>query len=163
MSRFLIIVRHPRPCQRSTSRTTGVLHGTAGNGLGACTVQEGISRPFSVLPIVNEMGRTRLEVNVKLKANFSDKLYALNLVVTVPVPENTAKADIHTSLGARRRILLPRPSLTGKVSRATCERSAKIRLWIAETTIRMLRGLCAVVNMEVERCASSALPLPALL
>lgn len=54
-----------------------------------------------MLPIVNELGRTRLEVNVKTKANFSDKLYALNLVVTVPVPENTAKADIHTSLGAR--------------------------------------------------------------
>ncbi|KAK9845788.1 hypothetical protein WJX81_002341 [Elliptochloris bilobata] len=61
--------------------------------------QEGISRPFSVLPIVNELGRTRLEVNVKLKANFSAKLYALNLLVTVPVPENTAHADIHTSQG----------------------------------------------------------------
>lgn len=62
-------------------------------------LQEGISRPFSVLPIVNELGRTRLEVNVKLKANFSAKLFALNLLVTVPVPENTARADIHTTLG----------------------------------------------------------------
>ena len=52
-----------------------------------------------MLPIVNELGRTRLEVNVKLKANFSAKLFALNLLVTVPVPENTARADIHTTLG----------------------------------------------------------------
>ena len=54
-----------------------------------------------MLPIVHELGRTRLEVNVKLKANFSAKLFAVNLLVTVPVPDNTARAEIHTSLGAR--------------------------------------------------------------
>jgi len=53
-----------------------------------------------VLPIVHELGRTRLEVNVKLKANFSAKLFAVNLLVTVPVPDNTARAEVHPSLGA---------------------------------------------------------------
>ena len=53
-----------------------------------------------MLPIVHELGRTRLEVNVKLKANFSAKLFAVNLLVTVPVPDNTARAEVHTSLGA---------------------------------------------------------------
>ncbi len=60
-----------------------------------------------MLPIVHELGRTRLEVNVKLKANFSAKLFAVNLLVTVPVPDNTARADVHTSLGARPARLGP--------------------------------------------------------
>jgi len=59
-----------------------------------------------VLPIVHELGRTRLEVNVKLKANFSAKLFAVNLLVTVPVPDNTARAEVHTSLGAHPLTLI---------------------------------------------------------
>jgi AP-2 complex subunit mu-1 len=61
--------------------------------------QEGISLPFRVLPIINEMGRTRLEANIKVKSSFGNKLFALNVVISVPVPDNTAKADIQCSIG----------------------------------------------------------------
>ncbi|KAK9828491.1 hypothetical protein WJX72_000299 [[Myrmecia] bisecta] len=61
--------------------------------------QEGISLPFRVLPIINELGRTRLEVNVKAKSTFNAKLFALNVVISIPVPEHTARADIQTTQG----------------------------------------------------------------
>ena len=40
-----------------------------------------------------------LQVNVKVKSAFNNKLFALNVVVNIPVPDNTAKADIQTSQG----------------------------------------------------------------
>ena len=49
--------------------------------------------------MINEMGRTRLDVNVKLKSNVDEKLFALNLVVTIPMPDNTARADLQVSAG----------------------------------------------------------------
>ncbi|KAL3136253.1 hypothetical protein ABBQ32_007262 [Trebouxia sp. C0010 RCD-2024] len=116
--------------------------------------QEGISLPFRVLPIINEMGRTRLEfsakaydglvqkresacwgvtmdasvprcspwslvsamavmviwsalqVNVKAKSAFNNKLFALNVVISIPVPDNTAKADIQTTQGQTESALV---------------------------------------------------------
>lgn len=51
-------------------------------------------------PLISELGRTRMEVNAKVKAGFGAKDFALNVVITIPVPDTTAKADIHTSIGA---------------------------------------------------------------
>jgi AP-2 complex subunit mu-1 len=36
---------------------------------------------------------------LKVIANFSDKLFATHVVIKIPVPENTVKAKIKTSLG----------------------------------------------------------------
>jgi hypothetical protein len=47
-----------------------------------------------------QLGRTRLEVNIKLKANFNAQLFAMNVVVTIPVPDNTANADLQITQGA---------------------------------------------------------------
>ena len=55
----------------------------------ACTL-----RPFRVLPVVKELGRTRLEVNVKVKAMFTFKLFATNVVIKIPLPSNTAVANV---------------------------------------------------------------------
>lgn len=56
-------------------------------------ITEGVHLPFRVIPIIKELGRTRLEVNVKLKSNFSAKLFALGVIVRIPVPKHTAKAN----------------------------------------------------------------------
>lgn len=56
--------------------------------------QEGISLPFKVLPVINEHGRTRLEMSVTIKSVFAPQLFALNVVVQIPVPNNTAKCNI---------------------------------------------------------------------
>lgn len=60
---------------------------------------DNISLPFRVIPVINELGRTRLEVKVAVKSAFNDKLFALNVVITIPMPDNTAKADIQPSQG----------------------------------------------------------------
>ena len=62
-----------------------------------CT--ENISLPFRVIPVINELGRTRLEVKVAVKSVFSEKLFAINVVITIPMPDNAAKADIQPSQG----------------------------------------------------------------
>ncbi|KAK9909474.1 hypothetical protein WJX75_002828 [Coccomyxa subellipsoidea] len=61
--------------------------------------QEGISLPFLVTPLISELGRTRMQVNVKVKAGFGSKDFALNVVITIPVPDTTAKAEIQTDIG----------------------------------------------------------------
>ena len=63
---------------------------------------ENISLPFRVLPVINELGRTRLEVKVAVKSAFNDKLFALNVVLTIPMPDNTARADIQPSQGGEQ-------------------------------------------------------------
>ena len=55
--------------------------------------------------MINEMGRTRLDVNVKIKSNVDEKLFALNLVVTIPMPPHTARADLQTTQGASLAML----------------------------------------------------------
>mmetsp|Transcript_22706 Transcript_22706/g.27437 ORF Transcript_22706/g.27437 Transcript_22706/m.27437 type:complete len:450 (-) Transcript_22706:453-1802(-) len=62
-------------------------------------ITEGIHLPFRVLPIIKEHGRTRLECNVKMKSTFGAKLFALGVVLRVPVPQYTAKATIQVSSG----------------------------------------------------------------
>lgn len=59
---------------------------------------------MQVTPLISELGRTRMEVNAKVKAGFGAKDFALNVVITIPVPDTTAKADIHTSIGAAYRL-----------------------------------------------------------
>mmetsp|Transcript_38432 Transcript_38432/g.76984 ORF Transcript_38432/g.76984 Transcript_38432/m.76984 type:complete len:427 (-) Transcript_38432:427-1707(-) len=61
-------------------------------------VSENINLPFHVLPIVKELGRTRLEVNVKVKAQYSS-VTGLNVIVRIPLPPNTAKVTPVTAAG----------------------------------------------------------------
>lgn len=61
--------------------------------------QDGISVPFKVLPVINEHGRTRLEMSVLVKSVFAPQLFALNVILHIPVPNNTAKCNIAVSSG----------------------------------------------------------------
>jgi AP-2 complex subunit mu-1 len=62
-------------------------------------VSEGIQVPFKVMPAIKELGRTRLEANVSIRSTYGSKLFAINCVILVPVPEYTAKANISVSAG----------------------------------------------------------------
>ena len=70
-----------------------------------------------------------LQVNVKVKSAFNNKLFALNVVVNIPVPDNTAKADIQTSQGQ----LLAASNLLA---------AAVMRHWARTTPFTMGQGLC---------------------
>ncbi|KAJ2641122.1 clathrin associated protein complex medium subunit [Coemansia sp. RSA 1694] len=62
---------------------------------------ESVNLPFKVLPVVREVGRTRVEYEVLIKSNFSGKLAATNMAVTIPTPPNATKCRIKvTGAGA---------------------------------------------------------------
>ncbi|EGC33709.1 AP-2 medium chain [Dictyostelium purpureum] len=60
---------------------------------------EHINLPFKVIPIVREMGRTRLECSVTVKSNFSSKMFGANVKVIIPTPKNTAVCKIVVAAG----------------------------------------------------------------
>lgn len=63
---------------------------------------ENVNLPFKVHPIVREIGTTKVEYSVAIKANYSSKLFATNVVVRIPTPLNTAKTTERTSQGRAR-------------------------------------------------------------
>lgn len=60
---------------------------------------ENVNLPFKVHAIVNEVGRTKVEYSIALKANFGAKLFATNVVVRIPTPLNTARITERASQG----------------------------------------------------------------
>lgn len=60
---------------------------------------ENVNLPFKVHPIVREVGTTKVEYSVAIKANYSSKLFATNVVVRIPTPLNTASTTERTSQG----------------------------------------------------------------
>lgn len=63
-------------------------------------ITDNIVPPFRLLsPIVREIGKTRLEVQVTVKSVFHSRLFGKNVVVKIPCPKNTAKCKIHVGSG----------------------------------------------------------------
>ncbi|KAF8118554.1 LOW QUALITY PROTEIN: hypothetical protein N665_0004s0036 [Sinapis alba] len=60
---------------------------------------QGVNLPFRVLPTINELGRTRMKVNVKVKSVFGAKMFALGIVVKIPVPKQTTKTNFQVITG----------------------------------------------------------------
>ncbi|THV73405.1 clathrin adaptor, mu subunit [Aureobasidium pullulans] len=60
---------------------------------------ENINLPFKVHAIVNEIGKTKVEYSIAIKANYGSKLFATNVVVRIPTPLNTASITERTSQG----------------------------------------------------------------
>ncbi|GAD97397.1 AP-2 complex subunit mu [Paecilomyces variotii No. 5] len=60
---------------------------------------ENVNLPFKVHPIVREVGTTKVEYSVAIKANYGAKLFATNVIVRIPTPLNTAKITERTSQG----------------------------------------------------------------
>ena len=53
-----------------------------------------ISLPFRVIPLVREVGRTKLEVKVVIKSNFKHSLLAQKIEVRIPTPLNTSGVQV---------------------------------------------------------------------
>jgi AP-2 complex subunit mu-1 len=60
---------------------------------------ENVNLPFRVHAIVNEIGKTKVEYQVAVRANYGAKLFATNVVVRIPTPLNTAGISSRTSQG----------------------------------------------------------------
>lgn len=53
-------------------------------------ITKDISHPFKLIPLVREVGRTKLEVKVVLKSMFKSSLLAQKIEVRIPTPLNTS-------------------------------------------------------------------------
>jgi len=63
-------------------------------------VTDNINLPFKIIPAIKEAaGQTKVSINLRVLANFDEKLFATHVVIKVPVPKNTAKTKIKTSFG----------------------------------------------------------------
>ena len=60
---------------------------------------ENVNLPFKVQAIVREVGTTKVEYSVAVKANYGSKLFATNVIVRIPTPLNTAKITERTTQG----------------------------------------------------------------
>ncbi|USP78572.1 ap-2 complex subunit mu-1 [Curvularia clavata] len=60
---------------------------------------ENVNLPFKVHAIVNEIGKTKVEYSIAIRANYGSKLFATNVVVRIPTPLNTARITERTSQG----------------------------------------------------------------
>jgi len=56
-------------------------------------ITQNVNLPFKVVPVVTEHGTSRVEYDIKIKGNFSSKLFASNVILKIPVPKNAAKFD----------------------------------------------------------------------
>ena len=60
---------------------------------------ENVNLPFKVHAIVNEVGKSKVEYSIAIKANYGSKLFATNVVVRIPTPLNAAKITERVSQG----------------------------------------------------------------
>ena len=60
---------------------------------------ENVNLPFKVHAIVREVGTTKVEYSIAVKANYGSKLFATNVVVRIPTPLNTANITQRTTQG----------------------------------------------------------------
>ncbi|CAM0137246.1 clathrin associated protein complex medium subunit [Umbelopsis sp. WA50703] len=78
---------------------------------------ENVNLPFKVHPVVNEIGRTRVEYKINIKANFSPKLYAHNVVLKIPTPLNSAKVEVKVGAGGKAKYAPSENCIVWKIPR----------------------------------------------
>ena len=54
------------------------------------------------MPLVKELGRTRIQVDVKVRSCFSDKQFATNVKIRIPVPKYTSGATCKLTGGTAK-------------------------------------------------------------
>ncbi|GMM32790.1 Apm4 protein [Saccharomycopsis crataegensis] len=65
-----------------------------------CT--ENINLPFLISPQIQESGKTLFNFNISMKSLFPPKLFATNVVIKIPVPPGSIKANLESTGGKAR-------------------------------------------------------------
>lgn len=65
-------------------------------------ISDNINVPFRIFPIIKEIGRSRVEINVLIKTNFSARMIGSTVLVKIPCPKNTAICKFQTSTGSAK-------------------------------------------------------------
>jgi AP-2 complex subunit mu-1 len=58
-----------------------------------------VNLPFRVIPVVREVGSSKVEMQISLRSLYGGKITANSVNVKIPTPPNTALAKIHTAHG----------------------------------------------------------------
>jgi len=62
-------------------------------------ITDNVNLPFRVIPVIVEHGKSRVEYEIKIKGNFSSKLFATHVQLKIPCPQNTAKVTLEPPIG----------------------------------------------------------------
>lgn len=63
-----------------------------------------VNLPFKVHPIVEEIGKSKVEYNISLRANFDSKLSGNNVVLRIPTPPNTTNVKCQVAMGKAKYV-----------------------------------------------------------
>mgnify|MGYP002718823601 CR=1 FL=1 len=63
-----------------------------------------INLPFRVQPIVEEIGKSRVEYTVHVRSMFPPKLSANNVVIKIPTPLNAASVECKVGIGKAKYV-----------------------------------------------------------
>jgi len=62
-------------------------------------ISENVNLPFRVIPVIREVGSSKVEMQISLRSLYGGKITATSVFVKIPTPPNTALAKIHTAHG----------------------------------------------------------------
>jgi AP-2 complex subunit mu-1 len=62
-------------------------------------ITNNVNLPFRVIPVIVEHGKSRVEYEIKIKGNFSSRLFASHVTVKIPTPPNTARCSFEPAFG----------------------------------------------------------------
>lgn len=62
-------------------------------------ITDNVNLPFRVIPVIIEHGKSRVEYEIKIKGNFSSRLFASHVTVKIPTPVNTARCQLEPGFG----------------------------------------------------------------
>lgn len=77
---------------------------------------DNINLPFKINPIVNEVSNNRVEYRIAVRSQFSNKVFAQNVVIKIPTPLNTSNTRIHVNTG-RAKYVGSENCITWKINR----------------------------------------------
>ncbi|RUS34841.1 Mu homology domain-containing protein [Jimgerdemannia flammicorona] len=78
---------------------------------------ENVNLPFRVHPVVNEIGKSRVEYKINVKANFSPKLYANNVIIKIPTPLNAARVEVKVNSSGKAKYVPAENAIVWKITR----------------------------------------------
>jgi len=108
---------------------------------------ENINLPFKILPIVKEIGRSRVEASITVKSNFNSKMFGTGVIIRIPTPKNTAVCHIICTMGRAKYI----PDQEGIIW--------KIRKFPGDTEYTLRAEVELIASVSVEKKAWSRPPI----
>ena len=60
---------------------------------------DNVNLPFRIDPVVEEVGKAKVDYRISIRSNYGSKLFATNVILRVPTPLNTAKVVERTTQG----------------------------------------------------------------